>query len=83
MLSAAIVGEMIGYSWLELGNEIFAITVLVNVIGLLGPLVGRWFPGIEIAYVDDFCRKQTLGIAHGPAVRATPARPEGSPPPPF
>jgi hypothetical protein len=71
---ATIFGGVLGYSWLELGNAIFAVTVVVNVVGLLGPVVGSWFPGVEIAYVDEFCQSQALGVAHGPAVRATPAK---------
>jgi hypothetical protein len=57
ILVAAVFGRFIGYSLLELGNEIFAITVFVNLVGLLGPEVASWFPGKDIPYVNDFCSK--------------------------
>ncbi len=72
-LLAIAFGGFIGYSWLELGNKLFAITILVNVAGLLGPVVARWFPGSDITYIDDFCRKRKMGLTSGPAVQTTPA----------
>jgi hypothetical protein len=62
----------IGYSWLPLGNGIFAITVLVNVMGLLGPTVAEWFPGGTITYVEDFCAKRARGTAFSPVVETPP-----------
>ena len=66
---AVVLGERLGYSWLELGIGIFSATVLVNTVGLLGPWVGRWFPGRDIRYVEDFCRKRERGMTAS-AVRA-------------
>ncbi len=71
ILVAVVLGRLIGYSTLQLGNEIFAVTVVVNLVGLLGPLVGSWFPGMDIVYVEDFCHKRKMGLTSGPAVRGT------------
>jgi hypothetical protein len=71
ILLAIACGWFLGYSWLELGTKLFAIAVLVNVAGLLGPLVARWFPGSDITYIDDFCRKRQMGLISGPAVRTS------------
>ena len=68
MLVAVAAGKLIGYSLLELGVEVFAYTVLVNLVGLLGPMIGSWFPGKDLVYVEDFCAKTKAGVTSGPAV---------------
>ncbi len=44
------------YSWLALGVELFAFTLVINAIGLLGPVLA--LPGARQEFQTDFCEKR-------------------------
>jgi hypothetical protein len=74
MLLALAFGTWIGYSWLELGTALFAITVPVHAMAMLGPVFGKMLPAQDIVEVPDYCQKRAMGL-RGPAVRAEPQPP--------
>ncbi len=59
------------YPWLALGAELFTFTVLINVIGLFGPVLA--LDPIRQVSVPDFCEKRRMKAHTGPAVREMPA----------
>ena len=59
MLLGAALGEWIGYSWIELGAKIFAVTILSNAIGLVGGYLGGWLRESQPEPLDDFCSKRS------------------------
>lgn len=59
------------YAWLALGAELFALTLLFNAIGLLGPLFA--IQGTRQDFQTDFCDKRRRHQQVGPAVRDVPA----------
>jgi hypothetical protein len=54
---------------IEFGMKIFAFLVVINAIGLLGPILMRRFPGIEPVYIRDFCQQRKLRLEGEPAVQ--------------
>lgn len=55
------------YPWLALGVELFAFTLLINAIGLLGPALA--LHGTHQEFQTDFCEKRRRHEPVGPAVR--------------
>jgi hypothetical protein len=53
---AVALGPWIGYSYIELGIEVFALLVIVNVVGLLGPHFT--IAGVSPKYVENFCQER-------------------------
>lgn len=49
VLTGTVLGTQMGYTPLELGTKIFFLTVPLHAVALLGPWVGRRFPGRDIA----------------------------------
>lgn len=44
--------------FIEVAIKFFAFAIVVNAIGLLGPIVMHYFPGVEPVYIRDFCQRR-------------------------
>jgi len=66
-------GQWIGYSHIALGSGIFALLLIANVVGFLGPYLR--IQGRETKFVDNFCEERKKpGRGLMTAVRAEPAK---------
>ncbi|MBV8867334.1 MAG: hypothetical protein JO210_18195, partial [Acidobacteriaceae bacterium] len=63
------------YPWLALGVQVFAFTVLINVIGLFGPVLA--VNAVRQVSIPDFCEKRRMKRDIGPAIRDLPADESG------
>ncbi len=59
------------YPWIALGTQLFAFTLLVNVIGLFGPVLA--LNAMRQVAITDFCEKRRMKPTIGPAIREVPA----------
>jgi hypothetical protein len=61
MIASVALGQWIGYSYIELGLEIFGLLAIVHTIGLLGPHFS--IAGISQTYVENFCEERKRGAS--------------------
>ncbi len=61
------------YPWLAVGTQLFACTVLINVIGLFGPVLA--IEPMRQVSIPDFCEKRRMKPTIGPAIRDVTADP--------
>ncbi len=59
------------YPWIALGTQLFAFTLLINVIGLFGPVLA--LNAMRQVAIPDFCEKRRIKPTIGPAIREVPA----------
>ena len=60
------------YPWLALGVKLFAFTLLINVIGLFGPVLA--LDAVRQVSIPDFCEKRRMKRGNiGPAIQDIPA----------
>lgn len=59
------------YPWIALGVQLFAFTLLINVIGLFGPVLV--LNAVRQVSIPDFCEKRRMKPSIGPAIREVPA----------
>jgi hypothetical protein len=57
-----IIFGLVRHPFLESGMKIFGFLVVLNAIGLLGPIVQHRFPGVEPTYIPDFCERRQLAL---------------------
>ena len=69
ILVGVITGWHYGYSAIEAGSAIFAITVLWNAVYPIATWFFGLLPGNLVVYVDDFCQRRKRGEVTGPAVQ--------------